>query len=347
MKTVFITGATGYIGGDVLSQLAARYPELTYRVLVRSADKGEQIKAQYPSVEIIYGSLDDTRILESESSNADIIIHTADAADHVGAAHAILSGIIKGHTAERPAYWLHTSGAGIFSYIDTDNGTYGIRRDKVYNDLDGINDIVTIPDHAFHRNVDKIVLDAGEQYSRILKAAIISPTTVYGRGRGPCSQRSKQVYELAKWTLQRKKAPIIGKGETCGCDIHILDLTVLYELLFDAALSGRDGLWGGEAYYLAEAEEHCWGDLAKSMARIAAEKGYIPAAEVESLEPNVAMAWAGFDAVSWGMNVRCRAHRARKLLGWAPAQLGLEEELPNIVDAEWRNLQVTEGDKST
>ncbi|KAE8162890.1 nucleoside-diphosphate-sugar epimerase [Aspergillus tamarii] len=343
MKTVFITGATGYIGGDVLSQLAVKHPDLTYRLLVRGPEKGEQIKAHYPSVKVIYGSLDDTSILESESANADIIIHTADAADHVGAAQAILSGIAKGHTAERPAYWLHTSGAGIFSYIDTDNETYGIRRDKVYNDLDGIKDIITIPDHAFHRNVDKIVLEAGEEYSSILKAAIISPTTVYGQGRGPCSQRSRQVYEMAKWTLQRKKAPIIGKGESCGCNIHILDLTSLYELLFDTALSGRDGLWGGEAYYLAETEEHCWGDLAKSIARIAAEKGYIPAPESESLDHSTATAWAGFEAASWGLNVRCHAHRARKLLGWTPRQPRLEEELTSIVEGEWRNLQVTEG----
>ncbi|GAB1193872.1 hypothetical protein APSETT444_003107 [Aspergillus pseudonomiae] len=152
-----------------------------------------------------------------------------------------------------------------------------------------------------------------------------------------------QVYEMAKWTLQRKKAPIIGNGESCGCDIHILDLTSLYELLFDAALSGHGSLWGGEAYYLAETEEHCWGDLARNIARIAAEKGYIPAAEVESLDHSTATAWAGFEAASWGLNVRCRAHRARKLLGWAPKQPRLEEELPSIVDGEWRNLQVAEG----
>ncbi|GAB1201546.1 hypothetical protein APSETT445_000122 [Aspergillus pseudonomiae] len=117
----------------------------------------------------------------------------------------------------------------------------------------------------------------------------------------------------------------------------------LYELLFDAALSGHGSLWGGEAYYLAETEEHCWGDLARNIARIAAEKGYIPAAEVESLDHSTATAWAGFEAASWGLNVRCRAHRARKLLGWAPKQPRLEEELPSIVDGEWRNLQVAEG----
>jgi hypothetical protein len=74
----------------------------------------------------------------------------------------------------------HTSGAGIFSYIDTDDGTYGIHQDKIYNDWEGIKEITTVPDHAFYRNVDKIVLEAGESNSHILRAAIISPTTVFG-----------------------------------------------------------------------------------------------------------------------------------------------------------------------
>ncbi|KAE8153197.1 hypothetical protein BDV25DRAFT_137101 [Aspergillus avenaceus] len=325
MKTVFITGATGYIGGDVLSQLIAKYPDFTYRVLVRGTEKAGQVKARYPSVEIVYGSLDDIPVLETESANADIIIHTADSADHVQSAEAIRAGILKGHTADRPVYWLHTSGAGIFSYLDTDEGTYGIQREKIYNYLDGIQDILTIPDHAFHRAVDKIALEAGEDYPHIVKTAIVSPTTVYGRGRGACSQRSRQVYELATRTLEQQNAPIIGEGKSIGCSIHIKDLTNLYGLLFDAALSNSSNLWGGEAYYLAEDGEHCWGDLAREIAEIATRKGYIPA--------------AGFEAASWGLNARCRAYRARKPLGWTPKAPKLENDFPDIVDEEWKRLQ--------
>lgn len=87
---------------------------------------------------------------------------------------------MEGHDEEHPVYLLHTSGTGILSFLDTENGVYGERRDKVYNDLGGVQEILSFPDHAFHRNVDKLVLGAGAEHLKALKAAIISPTTVYG-----------------------------------------------------------------------------------------------------------------------------------------------------------------------
>lgn len=74
MLTHHSTGATGYIGGDVLSQLVLKYPQFVYRVLVRGPEKGSTIKSQYPSVQIVYGDLSSTEVLETESADANIII---------------------------------------------------------------------------------------------------------------------------------------------------------------------------------------------------------------------------------------------------------------------------------
>lgn len=68
------TGATGYIGGDVLAQLQTQYPEMVARVLVRTEDNAKRIQDRYPSVQPIQGSLSDTTLLQNESANADIII---------------------------------------------------------------------------------------------------------------------------------------------------------------------------------------------------------------------------------------------------------------------------------
>lgn len=106
---------------------------------------------------------------------------TADAADHLGAAKAIAQGALEGHTEERPVYWLHTSGAGIFSFSDTENKVYGEKGEKIYDDVQDIHEIVSFPDHAFHRDVDKAVLEAGSVRPGVLKTAIVSPVTVYGR----------------------------------------------------------------------------------------------------------------------------------------------------------------------
>lgn len=106
---------------------------------------------------------------------------TADASDHVGAAEAIAAGLVAGHTKDKPGYWLHTGGTGILTYEDSDRGVYGEKSDKVYNDLDGVDELVNLPDHAFHRNVDKIVLEAGTKHADVVKTALVCPPTIYGK----------------------------------------------------------------------------------------------------------------------------------------------------------------------
>lgn len=46
-------------------------------------------------------------------------------------------------------------------------------------------------------------------------------------------------------------------------------------------------------------------------------------------------------AVLWGANSRCKAIRARKLLGWAPKERSLEDELPDIVASEVQRLKLS------
>ncbi|KAF9894609.1 hypothetical protein FE257_006497 [Aspergillus nanangensis] len=340
MTKVFITGATGYIGGDALAVLTTKYPNFTYAALVRTAEKGQQVQAQFPSVRIVHGDLDDSALLEKESANADIVLHTADASDHVGAAHAIATGLLKGHSKENPGYWLHTGGTGILTYADTDRGVYGEKSEKAYDDWDGVADLTHLPDHAFHRDVDRIVLETGVKYADVIKTALVCPPTIYGRGRGPVSQRGRQVYEMARVTLQLKKGPIIGAGQAIWNNVHVHDLSDVYVLLVEAALQRREqeGLWGGDAYYLTENGEHAWGDLARAMANSAAQSGYIPAPVAETVDLEEAKKYAGFESVSWGLNSRGRARRARQLLGWKPSRPSLEEEIPVILKAELERL---------
>ncbi|OOQ81596.1 nucleoside-diphosphate-sugar epimerase [Penicillium brasilianum] len=341
MTKLFVTGATGYIGGDALANIYAAHPDFSYVVLVRSTEKAEQVRAHYPNTRVVVGNLDNSALLERESAAADIVLHTADASDHVGAAKAIAAGLVAGHTKENPGYWLHTGGTGILTFEDSDKQSYGNKSDKVYDDWDGVEELLSLPDHAFHRNVDKLVLDAAAKHADVLKLALICPPTIYGRGRGTCSQRGRQVYELAKVTLQLKKGPIIGAGQAIWNNIHIHDLSDVYALLVNAAVAGRndDGIWGPKAYYLTENGEHRWGDLAKSTAEVAAKLEFIPEAKAEPIDLENAKQYAGFESLSWGMNSRGRALRARNLLGWNPSSPSLRDELPQIVKSEWERLQ--------
>ncbi|KAJ6015283.1 hypothetical protein N7540_009874 [Penicillium herquei] len=311
MTKIFLTGITGYIAGDALATLVALYPDFTYSTLVRSPEKAEQVKAKYPNIRIVLGDLEDSALLEKESAAADIVLHAADASDHVGAAKAIATGLITGHTKENPGYWLHTGGTGILTFEDSDSGVYGNKSDKVYDDWNGVDELLTLPAHAFHRNVDQFVLDTAAKHADVLKTALL------------------------------KKGPIIGAGQSIWNNVHIHDLSDVYALLVDAAIVGRtdDGLWGPRAYYLTENGEHVWGELSKSTAEAATKLGYLSEATAEPIDLESAQKYAGFESLSWGMNSRGRAYRAREILGWNPSRPSLLDELPEIVQAEWISLQ--------
>ncbi|KAL2839856.1 NAD(P)-binding protein [Aspergillus pseudodeflectus] len=350
MTKVFLTGATGYIGGDILYQLNQRHPDFEYALLIRSEDKAQKVRPAYPNARIVIGGNDDSEVLEREAAWADIVVHTADSSDHAGAATAIAKGLVQGHSPSRPGYWLHTGGAGILTYFDSEvKKSFGEKDDKVFDDLDGVDELVNLPTAAFHRNVDEIVLNTGTQHADSVKTAIISPPTIYGTGRGPASGRGRQVYELASFILKEQYCPRIGKGLARWNNVHVHDLSRVFELLVQAAINpssvkGDDSqTWGAHGYYLTENGEHVWGDLSAAVGEEAFRQGYIkkggkaPEVREWSIDEAVNSA-AGFEAASWGMNSRGVAARAKKILGWKPQERSLVEELPEIVRSEAARL---------
>ena len=222
--------------------------------------------------------------------------------------------------------------------------TFGEPDDKVFDDLDGVDELVNLPAEAFHRNVDEIVLKAGTENADKVKTAIICPPTIYGEGRGPGSGRGRQVYELTSFILNEGYCPRIGRGLARWNHVHVHDLSAAIGLLFDAALdpSRKDDpeLWGARGYFLTENGEHAWGELAVQIGSEVQKQGYSgPELSVKQLSFDEAVkSPAGFEAASWGMNSRAKALRAAKFLGWKPAERGLVLEIPTIVKSEAARL---------
>lgn len=331
---VFITGVTGYIGGDILYALNQAHPDWEYSALIRSQDKAKQVQSKYPKINAIIGGLDDSDIIKDAASKADIVIHTADASDHEGAARAIAAGLAAGHSASKPGFWLHTSGTGILTFKDQLSGRLGEHDDKVFNDWAGVAELTGLPDEAFHRDIDKIVLESGSDAVRI---AVVCPPTIYGPGRGPVSGRSRQAYQLAKMILTKGVAPIVGQGLAHWNSVHVQDLADAYVLLAEAAAAKNlsDELWNERGYFLAENGEFVWGEYSRLMAKKAHELGYIKEAPKDlPLSKDEALDFAGFEAVSWGLNSRGKAERLAKTLGWKPYRPSIEDEIPRILESE-------------
>lgn len=272
---------------------------------------------------------------------------TANSADSVEGAEAITKGLVEGHTPERPGYWLHTGGTGILTYFDSVvRKTFGEPDDKVFNDYDGVSELLNLPSDAFHRNVDEIVLRTTREHPDVVKATIVCPPTIYGKGRGPVSGRGRPVYELAAFILQEKYCPRIGRGLGRMNNVHIVDLSQVYELLLEAALdqAQKDNkeIWGAETYFFTENGEHTWGELARQIGEEAQKLGFIdgPPPELRDYSMEDAEKYAGFEATSWGMNARCEAVRARKVLGWKPWERSLVAEIPTIIVSEAERLEL-------
>ncbi|KAK7908486.1 hypothetical protein PG985_015789 [Apiospora marii] len=352
---IFLTGATGYIGGDALSVLSQAHPEFEFSLLVRTQDKADKVQAQYPKATIVLGDLDDSGLLREQAAKADIVLHTADASDHEGAARAIAAGLAEGRSPARPGYWLHTGGTGILTYRDSEAGRLGEHDDEQFDDWDGVGELTSLPDSAFHRNVDKVVLEAAAAAPEVVKTAIVCPPTIYGTGRGPVATRSRQVYELARLILREGYAPVVGRGRARWNHVHVADLSEAFRLLVEQAVSSIENtdnkdkneekekeLWGARGYYFVESGEHVWGELARDIAGRAFKMGLLGGTgkkpEDHLLDKDEALQVAGFEAVSWGWNSRGRGERLRRVLGWRPRAPTLGESVPGILEYEKARL---------
>ena len=95
----------------------------------------------------------------------------------------------------------------------------------------------------------------------------------------------------------------------------------LYYRLFDAALNDQQGLsHGREGYFFAENGEHSMYDLCKAFGEALVALGRAEDAEPTVFTPEERVEYFGMDFIAFLHfgNVRCRADRARKELGWTP-----------------------------
>ncbi|GAQ10108.1 hypothetical protein ALT_7429 [Aspergillus lentulus] len=330
---IFITGTSGYVGGDVLYELLRAHPdwEPSITCLVRNPAHEAQFKARYPNLRLFFGTFEQPAIIEEEVAKHELVVHFAMSADNVPSATAIVNGLRK----RGGGVYIHTSGTDIL--LDSGHEMqYTPDRIHIFNDWEGISELISLPDEAVHRNVDKIVLAAG---SDTLKTAIVCPSTVFGTGRGPVLRRTEQMYNLTRLILETGKGLQLADGKSFWNCVHIHDLSRLYVRLIDEAIfGGSKAAWNSEGYYLVEGGEYFWGDICRRITKEAYKLGLLASEEmvVLDMENRAAMAPAGRPVVNY--TVKAKAVRARKLLGWTPSQLKIEDEIPEIVKEEARAL---------
>lgn len=71
---IFIIGASGYIGGQVLANLLQKHPEYHVVASTRSEDTSKKITSRYPSVETVHADLNDLHVLSAEAAKANVVL---------------------------------------------------------------------------------------------------------------------------------------------------------------------------------------------------------------------------------------------------------------------------------
>jgi nucleoside-diphosphate-sugar epimerase len=315
---IFVTGATGYIGGSVVARLLEHPNASAFQItaLVRSSDKAAKLESV--GVRAVVGSLGELDKLEKLTSGADVVISTADC-DDLDAMKAILKGLKTRHdtgTTGNVPTLIHTSGTGVL--IDHAKGMFAY--DTIYSDND-IEQIESIAPTQPHRNVDLEIVEAdGEGY---VKTYIILPSTIYGIatgklvGIGAQHPYSQQIPTLIKASLARGQAGVVGEGKNIWPNVHIDEIADLYMILYSSIVENPATGHGRAGFYFGENDEHTLYEVSKAIsgAMLALGKGKTleptPFTEEEyKRDPRL---------VYLGTNSRCRGNRSRSI-GWKPVK---------------------------
>lgn len=338
MLKLFLTGGTGYIGGDVLYTITKAHPEYKISCLVRSTECGELLGKLYPSIRLVHGSLDNAELLAEESKNADIVCHLANG-EHLASVQAIAQGVRQNSISKKTTAVIHLSGSDLLCFDDLNQKIFGVKSNKVYDDWEGIQDIISIDESAPHKDVDMTILNLGKDVSTFAKTAIVCPPTIYGRGRGPGNQRSIQVPELTSHILKRGSGFHVEDGQNQWAVVHIHDLSQLFlKLVEDAANGHWKATWGVEGFYFAENGLVSWGDVSGWIIKEAYDQGYLQNTEDKSVPWIDADQIWPYASTFWGTNSVCKATRARETLGWVPQRPALSAEIQSLVREEAKAL---------
>ncbi|KAJ5201137.1 hypothetical protein N7449_005940 [Penicillium cf. viridicatum] len=333
MTHIFLTGATGYIGGEVLHALQHAHPNYEVAALIRDSEKAGKVLAAFPKVRVVLADLDNVEIIEKESRKANIVIHTA-SNKHLESVKAIGRGL----AGRQNAYYIQVTGASVLAGPEVDKDLYGEPSDQIIDDLDNAADLRDIiRAYKDRRVVDNYILDLG---SGGPKTAIIFPPIIFGAGKGPVNQRSIQVPSLARAALLQRVGLYLGRGLSRWGIVHISELADLFVKLVEHAVNATSGaIWNENGLFFVEKGFESFKDIALVIAKEAHSLGYIDSPDsVKSMNLDEANVVIPHGSVFLGTNGQGQASRARKLLGWQPDGESFQDTVRETIIAEAAQL---------
>jgi nucleoside-diphosphate-sugar epimerase len=294
---IFITGATGYIGGSVTTKLIERGDQVMG--LARSAEAADALKRR--GIEPVAGDLTAYTPVVEAARRADAVINAANS-DNPFVVHALLDGL-KG--SGKPL--VQTSGSSVVGSYDN-----GEPSERTFDE-----------DTPFTPEAEKagrVAIDHAVLAARDIRGIVIRPTLIYGRGIGVAAT-SIQLPKLIDIAKKQGVPGHVGPGLNIWSHVHIADVADLFLLALDKAQAG--------SLFYAENGEASFKSVAQSIGRMLGlgerTKSWATGEAVDLLGPGAYL--------SFGSNSRVRGKRSRAL-GWKPKGGTLADEIERGVYAE-------------
>ncbi|KAH8882150.1 NAD(P)-binding protein [Thozetella sp. PMI_491] len=325
---VLITGATGFIGGSILSHLLSSNKEATrsleISVLTRNDNRAHHYASSNLQVYTIQ-DLDDSAAITAAASENDIVIHAA-SGYHTPSAKALIEGLgeRKRQNPNAEVYYIHTSGTSNLADCPI-TGTFV--ESRIFSDKD--QDIYNYmkereaEEKYAQRTTDLVVVETGKVQN--VPTTIIMSPTIYGLGSGKFNRLTIQYPRQMRGALQEGRAEFVGDGHGTWDFVHILDLALLYEIvLLDWVEDRRVVPVGEQGIMFSGTGRFTWKEVAEGIAKAGVELGRFESADTRSITlEEAAKKWVGGDErlceLGFASNARTTAEIGRQL-GWTPTR---------------------------
>ena len=265
MRSILITGGTGFIGANLVNCLTAKYPEdrivvvdaLTY---AGSADylPKEMLHGQHPRLRFWYGNVCNAALIDTLVDEADVVIHLA-AETHV--TRSIFDGLLFFQTdvlgTQTVANAIVKAGGKIKRFIHISSSeVYGNASEQTMNEQHPLNPMS--PYASAKCGADRLVFSYWATYQ--IPAVIVRPFNNFG----PMQHLEKVVPRFITSILLDEKLTVHGNGEAARDFLHVEDTCRAIDLILQAP----DELVHGETFNVASGEHRSIIEIARDVVEL-------------------------------------------------------------------------------
>ncbi len=293
---IFVTGASGYIGGAVAVALRRAGHEV--HGLVRSPEKAARLRRY--EIEPVVGDMTHPGRYHQVLDECSVLVHAAvdSAAGVVGPDRAVIDTLLAAGTrGARPKTILYTSGVWV----------YGDTRGRLVDETTPPAPVRMVSWRPEH---ERLVLE-----NPGVRGLVIRPGCVYGLA----GSLTGRWFESA----ERGEAEVVGHGANRWAMVHVHDLADAYVRLAESG-------YAGEIFNVTDRSRSTVREMAEAAARAAGHPGGVRLVPVEEAAKAV-----GDLAASLALDQHVDSRKAVSRLGWQPRHGGFVDGVDTYY-ASWK-----------